>query len=160
MDWLKPFLTDHAITCGVNGLTSFICLWCNTTVVTIGRVRVQHTLPFMTKQRGAIRLRLPPDGTRSYGIIETQQPFCHFGLFEARCWNSGFSTKSKKLDKVWLYSVGKAWLWQNILSCIFITNHLNCRKSTTMQGPKNIAKILLLLWQFSMYFMKHKCATV
>ena len=22
----KPFLTEHAITCGVNGLTSFICL--------------------------------------------------------------------------------------------------------------------------------------
>jgi len=24
----KLFLTDHAITCGVNGLTSFICVWC------------------------------------------------------------------------------------------------------------------------------------
>jgi len=25
----KPFLAEHAITCGVKGLTSLICLWCN-----------------------------------------------------------------------------------------------------------------------------------
>ena len=31
---IKTFLTDHAITIGVNGLNSFICLWCNTTIVT------------------------------------------------------------------------------------------------------------------------------
>jgi len=41
----KRFLTDHAITCGVNGLTSFICLWCNNArIVCIGRkVRFHHT---------------------------------------------------------------------------------------------------------------------
>jgi len=33
----QPFLTEHAITCGVNGLTSFICLWCNARIVAIGR---------------------------------------------------------------------------------------------------------------------------
>jgi len=27
-------------------------------------------------------------------------------------------------------------------------------------GAKNIAKILLMPWQFSMYFIKHKCATM
>jgi len=52
IDWSKPFLTDYAITYDVNGLNSFICLRCNTTMVTIGRkVRFHHTLPFMTKQR-------------------------------------------------------------------------------------------------------------
>jgi len=52
IDWLTPFLTEHAITCGVNGLNSFICLWCNTTIVTIGRkVRFHYKLPFTTKQR-------------------------------------------------------------------------------------------------------------
>jgi len=50
IDWLKPFLTNHGITCGANGLNSYICLWCNTTVV--GRkVRFHRTLPLMTKQR-------------------------------------------------------------------------------------------------------------
>ena len=52
IDWLKPFLTDHAITCGVNGVNIFICLWCNTAILTIGtKVRFHHTLPFITKQR-------------------------------------------------------------------------------------------------------------
>jgi len=36
IDWLKPFLTDHAIPCGINGLTNFICLlWWNAMIVTI-----------------------------------------------------------------------------------------------------------------------------
>jgi len=53
IDWLKPFLTEHAMTRGVNGLTSFICLWCNARIVAIWRkvLRFHHTLPFMTKQR-------------------------------------------------------------------------------------------------------------
>jgi len=53
IDWSKKtFLTEHAITCGVNGLPSFIRLWCNARIVAIGRkVRLHHTLPFMTKQR-------------------------------------------------------------------------------------------------------------
>jgi len=52
LDWLKSFLTEHAlhaITCGVNGLTSFIrfiCLWCNTRIVAIARkVYFHHKLP-------------------------------------------------------------------------------------------------------------------
>jgi len=45
IDWLKPFLTDHPITCGVNGLNTL-------TIITIGRkVLFHHTLRFMTKQR-------------------------------------------------------------------------------------------------------------
>ena len=45
----KPFLTDHAITCG---LTSFICLWCNARIVAIGgKVLFYHMLPFMKKER-------------------------------------------------------------------------------------------------------------
>jgi len=48
----KPFLTEHAMTCGVNGLTYFICLWCNARIVAIGRkVLFHHKLLFVTKQR-------------------------------------------------------------------------------------------------------------
>jgi len=43
-----------------------------------------HTLPFITKQWVAVRLRLPPDDTRNYGIIDTKQPACQFDLFEAK----------------------------------------------------------------------------
>jgi len=47
----KPFLTDQAITCGVNGLTSFKCLRCNARIVAIGgKVRFHHALPFMSKE--------------------------------------------------------------------------------------------------------------
>ena len=57
IDCLKPFLADYSIACGVNGLASVTCFWCGTTIVAIGRkVRFQHTLPFMTKQRVAVRL--------------------------------------------------------------------------------------------------------
>jgi len=48
--------------CGVNGLTSFICLWCHTTTMVGRKVRFHHTLPFMTKQRDAVRLQLPLNG--------------------------------------------------------------------------------------------------
>ena len=42
------------MTCGVNGVNSFICLCYNTVTVTIGRkVGFHHTLPFMTKQRSS-----------------------------------------------------------------------------------------------------------
>jgi len=51
IDWVKPFLTNHAMTCGVNTLNNFIYLSCNTTIVTIGEVRFHHILSFMTKQR-------------------------------------------------------------------------------------------------------------
>ena len=52
IDWSKTFLTEHAITCCVNGLTIFICLWCNARIVATGRkMRFHHELPFMTKQR-------------------------------------------------------------------------------------------------------------
>ena len=48
----QKVLTEHAVTCDVNGLTSFICLWCNAIMVAIERkVRFHHTLPFVTKQR-------------------------------------------------------------------------------------------------------------
>ena len=48
----KPFLTDHAMACGENGLASFICLWSNARIVAVGRkVRFCHMLPFMRKQR-------------------------------------------------------------------------------------------------------------
>ena len=61
---------NHAITCGVNSLNSFIYLWCNTKTVTIGRkVRFHHTLPFMTKQRccsAAATSRLHP----KFGVID------------------------------------------------------------------------------------------
>ena len=86
IDWLKPFLTDHAIPCGINGLTNFICLlWWNAMIVTIEKkVRFYHTLPFITKQRVAVRLRLPPDGTRVFYLktnnIYHRVPPCNGGL--------------------------------------------------------------------------------
>jgi len=47
---------------------------CNAIIVAIGgKVRFHHTLPFITKPKVAVRLRLRPDGTRSYGIIDTKQ---------------------------------------------------------------------------------------
>ena len=44
IDWIKKtFLTEHAIACGINGLASFICLWCHTTIVaTIRKVYFHH----------------------------------------------------------------------------------------------------------------------
>ena len=64
IDWLKPFLTVHTITSGVNGLNGFIYLRCNTTISkTIGRKVLFHhrlRLPFVTKQRCSW-LRLPRD---------------------------------------------------------------------------------------------------
>jgi len=47
----KPFLAEHAITCGVNGLASFIRLWCNARIVAIGRKVDFHPMLPMTKQR-------------------------------------------------------------------------------------------------------------
>ena len=71
IDWLKLFLTDHAITCGVNGLNSFMCLWCNTTIVTIGRkMRFHHTLPFVTKQRCS-SVAVTSRQHQKFGIIDT-----------------------------------------------------------------------------------------
>ena len=59
----KPFLTDHAITCG---LTSFICLRCNTRIETIGaKVRFYHTLPFITKQRAQFDCGYPQTAQES-----------------------------------------------------------------------------------------------
>jgi len=70
IDWLKPFRSDHATTCGINGLNCFICLWCNTTIATIRKVGFHHTLPFMTEQRcssAAATSRLH----QKFGIIDT-----------------------------------------------------------------------------------------
>jgi len=50
-------------------------------------------------------------------------------------------------------------LAKHCLSCIFITN-LFWQEYMTMQGAKNIAKILLLLQILSMLFIRNKCKTV
>jgi len=71
IDWLKPFLTDHAMTCGVDDLNSFMCLWCDTTIVAIGRkVRFHHTLPFTTKQRCS-SVAATSRQHQKFGIIDT-----------------------------------------------------------------------------------------
>jgi len=36
-------------------------------------VRFHHTSRFMKKQKDTVRLRLPPDHTRSFGIIDSKQ---------------------------------------------------------------------------------------
>ena len=70
-----PFMTEHALTCGVNGLVSFICLWCN---AAIGRkLRFQHTLPFMTKQMsqfGGGYLQSAQEVTESFDTKQQPQP--------------------------------------------------------------------------------------
>jgi len=71
IDWLKPFLTDRAMTCCVNGLNSFMCWWCNTTIAAIGRkVPFHHTLPFMTKQRCS-SVAATSRQHQTFGIIDT-----------------------------------------------------------------------------------------
>jgi len=67
----KPFLTEDAITCGVNGWSSFIWLWCNARTVAIGKVRFHHMPHDETKV--AVRLRLPQDSARSCGTIDSKQ---------------------------------------------------------------------------------------
>ena len=106
IDWLKPFLTGYAITCGVNGVNSFICLWCNTAIVTIGRkVRFHHTLPFMTKRKGAVRLRRPRDCTRS---SDPWFQCCHFWYFNM--------TSDVMFSDKFLMSCRQIWCW---LGCFF-----------------------------------------
>ena len=47
----------------------------------------------------------------------------------------------KKTNEIWLFSVGKVWLWKkHCLSCIFITN-LFCNKSVAMQGNEGAQNI-------------------
>ena len=100
-DWLKPFLADHAITC-VNGLNSFICLWCNTTIVTIGRkMSFHHTLPFMTKQR-----------CRS--VAATSRLHQKFGIIDTSVATSGIST--------W----HQMWCSQRNFSCLMFWRQIWC----------------------------------
>jgi len=54
-------------------LTCFICLWCNKNS---SQRRKSAFPPYVTlydETKGAVRLRLPPDSTRSYGNIDTKQ---------------------------------------------------------------------------------------
>ena len=74
---IKIFVADDAMTCGViNGLDSFICLWCNAATVNIGiKVRFPHTLHFMTKQRcssASATTRLH----QKFGIIDSSVATC------------------------------------------------------------------------------------
>jgi len=61
---------------------------------------------------------------------------CQFGVFEGKFWNSGFLTpfaffgNQKMPDKIWLFSVGKAWFWQNI---VWFAYSLQIREGT-IQG--------------------------
>ena len=65
IDWVKPFLTDHAITCGVNGLNSFVCLWRNTTIVIIGKKCISTIRNPLWRNKDAFRRRLSRDFTRT-----------------------------------------------------------------------------------------------
>jgi len=50
---------------------------------------------------------------------------CQFGFIEARFGNSGFFNtlgffgNKKRPDKIWLFSVGKAELWKNIVTAAY-----------------------------------------
>ena len=87
---------------------------------------------------------------------------CQFGFFKPDFyWNSGF------FQSTWLFFIFKKFFFsrtglalaKHCLSCILITN-LFKRECMAMQGVKNTAKILLLAWKCSMYFIKNKCTTV
>jgi len=67
----------------------------------------------------AIRKNVMPHSHASLRMYSSQQG-CQIGIFEPKFWNSGFFEhlwlfwkKNKKTDKIWLFSVGKAWLWKN-----------------------------------------------
>jgi len=78
IDWWKPFLTDYAITCGVNGLNSFMCLWCNTTIVAIGGKCISTTCYPLWRNKGAVRLPRPRDSTNiaTSDIFTWHQMWC------------------------------------------------------------------------------------
>ena len=114
IDWLKPFLTDHAITCDVNGLNSFMCLWCNATIVAIGRkVRFHHTLPFMTKQRCG-------------SVAATSRQHQKFGIID----NSVVTSDILTWHQMWCSQINFSclmfcrhiWCW---LNCCFFSNFLS-----------------------------------
>ena len=68
-----------------------------------------------------------------------------------------FSQKAKQ--NMFFFSRKGLALAKHCLSCMFVTNRF-WRESMTMQGAKNIAKILLLPWKCSMYLRRNKCTTV
>jgi len=120
----------------------------------------------ITKQKAAVRLRLLPDGTINYGWLILNRPLDNLIDLKpvveilAFLTHMAFHENQKRLDKIWLFFGRKSVpLTKHCLSCIFITN-LFWREYMTMQGVKNIAKILLLPWQFAMYLVKHKCTAV
>jgi len=70
IDWSKTFLADHAITCGANGSTSFICLWSNARIAAIGGKVRFHQSPYVTlydETKVAVQLGLPTDSGETDG---------------------------------------------------------------------------------------------
>ena len=110
-------------------------------------------------------------------LWQTRTLACHicktqgyqFGLFETRLQTLAFFNTlgffwcfdfHKKPNKICFFFSWKGLaLAKHCLSCMFVTNSF-WRESTTMQGAKNIAKILLLPWKCSMYLRRNKCTTV
>jgi len=75
----------------------------------------EHSLKFRTGAMANLR------GGSGSGSFPRQG--CHFGFLKPDFKILDFFGNQEKPDKIWLFSVGKAWLWKNIaLSCIFITN--------------------------------------
>ena len=114
IDWWKPFLTVHAVTCGVNGLNNFMCLWCNTTIVAIGRkVRFHHTRPFMTKQRCS-----------SFAATSRQHQNCHFWSlrnknFSCRSWDVFWIIFGRWI-RIWRLVSPAVSIFQDIYNIIYI----------------------------------------
>jgi len=55
-----------------------------------------------------------------------------------------FFGNQKTPGKIWLFSVGKAWLWKNIVKAAYSFTNLFWKESITMQSAQNIEKKLLL----------------
>jgi len=87
--------------------------------------------------------------------------FNALGLFENQKAGVRLFLKIKKSQtKPSCFSVGKGLaLTKHCLSCIIIINFF-WQESMTMQGAKNIAKIVLLPWKCSMYLIRNKCTAV
>ena len=94
---------NHAITSSVNGGNSFICLWCNTTIVAIGRKMVSTIRYPLWRNKGAVRLRLR-DFTRSSGSLIPVLPLLI--LHDVRCdflgWISDVWCFGDKSDVDWV----------------------------------------------------------
>ena len=117
-DWLKPFLTDHAIACGVNGLNSFTCLWCNTTIITIGKSAFPSFVILYDETKvhfGCGYLEISPE------VRHHWQQCCHFWYFHM--------TSDVMFSDKFLMFWRKMWCWLGCFYNLHISSHFRTKIS-------------------------------